>query len=107
MGPSRDNLDQDCEKWKCDPWQHPILLGLTGALKDYRARTGRNRTIARIRSLYNQYTFAKVASHPAMIIMPYQVFFRIQSCFCCLAAHDRLGYALAACMGVGEPSAVA
>ncbi len=80
IGPSRDNLDIKCEKWSCDPWQHPLMLGLKASIdrkNSDNSDDGADRRRARLKFLrlkdaYAQFTLADLTRHPALVIMPYQ-----------------------------------
>lgn len=68
LGPYRDNLDplfRDAESWS-----HPILAGLTRAVKLSRSPI----IFKRIHELYpSSYTWEQLLQHRAMVLIPYQV----------------------------------
>jgi hypothetical protein len=76
IGPSRDNLDHGpaCKAYGCKPWKSPILMKLKEAIASHYKVTGKNHTLVRTVDMYAKaFTFQNIASHPAMVILPYQV----------------------------------
>jgi len=72
LGPYRDNLDFPQFRDK-ETWEHPILAPLRKALDDAKSRGETVPPVERIRKLYKTYTYRMLASHPAIIFIPYQV----------------------------------
>jgi len=68
VGPYRDNLGKPYRS-ESKAWDHPIMRGL----RETNERSNSGLTFARMGELYEEYTFDDVASHPAMVFMPYQV----------------------------------
>jgi len=73
IGPSRDNLDDRCKSWNCQPWEHPMMQALTTAMTSHRQRSGHDYRIVRTRDMYPQFSYEQISQHPAMIIFPYQI----------------------------------
>lgn len=67
VGPYRDNLGKP-HRSEADAWQHPIMRSLTEANK----KSGSKFSFARLGEMYDEYTFQDIASHAAMVFMPYQ-----------------------------------
>lgn len=75
LGASRDNLGQaPCSAWSCQPWQSPLLLDLKRAIRERTQLTGQppKHIFVRTREMYRRFTLAEIASHPAMVVLPYQ-----------------------------------
>ncbi|CAG9462724.1 unnamed protein product [Pedinophyceae sp. YPF-701] len=73
IGPYRDNLDFPQFR-KDETWAHPIMEGLKHALDAHNAKSsGSARVMERIRDLYDTFDWARIAKHPCMIWIPYQL----------------------------------